>query len=151
MIASSYGYSITFDEKQVRPMGRTAAGVKGIRLASGDYVVGIDKYREDADVLLVTEKGYGKRTRLEEFKEQNRGGKGLKTIDVTGKNGSLVAFKVVTEDEELVILTGEGHVIRLQVQDISVQKRYSRGVLLIKLSADDKIVGLARFKAEKEE
>jgi DNA gyrase/topoisomerase IV subunit A len=83
MIASSYGYSITFDEKQVRPMGRTAAGVKGIRLASGDYVVGIDKYREDADVLLVTEKGYGKRTRLEEFKEQNRGGKGLKTIDVT--------------------------------------------------------------------
>ena len=113
-------------------------------------MVGIDKYREDADVL-VTEKGYGKRTRLEEFKEQNRGGKGLKTIDVTGKNGSLVAFKVVTEDEELVILTGEGHVLRLQVQDISVQKRYSRGVLLIKLSADDKIVGLARFKAEKEE
>ncbi len=151
MIASSHGFSITFDEKQVRPMGRTAAGVKGIRLAPGDYVVGIDKYREGADVLLVTEKGYGKRTRLKEFKEQNRGGKGLKTIDITDKNGQLVAFKVVTEDEELVILTGEGHVIRLQVEDISVQKRYSRGVLLIKVSSNDKIVGLARFKAEKEE
>ena len=151
MIASSYGYSITFDEKQVRPMGRTAAGVRGIRLRPGDYVVGIDKYREEADVLLVTEKGYGKRTHLEEFREQNRGGKGLKTIDVTDKNGPLVSFKVVTEDEELVILTGEGHVIRLLVQDISVQKRYSRGVMMIKLSANDKIVGLARFKAEKEE
>ncbi len=151
MIASSQGFSITFDEKQVRPMGRTAAGVKGIRLGSGDYVVGIDKYREEGDVLLVTEKGYGKRTRLEEFKEQHRGGKGLKTIDITEKNGPLVAFKVVTEDEELVILTGEGHVIRLLVEDISVQKRYSRGVLLIKVSNNDKIVGLARFKAEKEE
>ncbi len=151
MIASSHGFSITFDEKQVRPMGRTAAGVKGIRLTAGDYVVGIDKYREGAEVLLVTEKGYGKRTRLEEFKEQNRGGKGLKTIDITEKNGQLVAFKVVTEDEELVILTGEGHVIRLLVEDISIQKRYSRGVLLIKVSSNDKIVGLARFKAEKEE
>ncbi len=151
MIASSHGFSITFDEKQVRPMGRTAAGVRGIRLAPGDYVVGIDKYREGADVLLVTEKGYGKRVRLKEFKEQNRGGKGLKTIDITEKNGKLVAFKVVTEDEELVILTGEGHVIRLLVEDISIQKRYSRGVLLIKVSRKDKIVGLARFKAEKEE
>jgi len=151
MIASSHGFSITFDEKQVRPMGRNAAGVKGIRLTPGDYVVGIDKYREGAEVLLVTEKGYGKRTRLEEFKEQNRGGKGLKTIDITEKNGKLVACKVVTEDEELVILTGEGHVIRLLVEDISIQKRYSRGVLLIKVSSNDKIVGLARFKAEKEE
>ncbi len=151
MIASSHGFSITFDEKQVRPMGRTAAGVRGIRLAPGDYVVGIDKYREGADVLLVTEKGYGKRTSLREFKEQNRGGKGLKTIDITDKNGQLVAFKVVTADEELVILTGEGHVIRLLVEDISIQKRYSRGVLLIKVSSNDKIVGLARFKAEKEE
>lgn len=151
MIASAHGFSITFDENQVRPMGRTAAGVKGIRLTSGDYVVGIDKYREGAEVLLVTEKGYGKRTRLEEFKEQNRGGKGLKTIDITEKNGKLVAFKVVTEDEELVILTGEGHVIRLLVEDISIQKRYSRGVTLIKVSSNDKIVGLARFKAEKEE
>jgi len=151
MLASSSGFSIMFDEAKVRPMGRTAAGVRGIRLALGDYVVGIDKYREGAKVLLVTEKGYGKRTRLEEFKEQNRGGKGLKSIEIMDKNGGLVAFKIVNEDEELVILTGEGHVIRLHVEDISVQKRYSRGVLLIKVAKNDSIVGVARVKAEKEE
>lgn len=151
MLVTSYGFSITFDEKQIRPMGRNAAGVKGISLTPGDYVIGIDKYRDEGDVLLVTEQGYGKRTKLEEFKVQNRGGKGLKAIDVTDKNGKVVAFNIVTEDEDLVILTSEGHVIRLEVEDISVQKRYSRGVMLIKVSANDKIVGVARFKAEKEE
>lgn len=151
MIVTSHGFSITFDEKQIRPMGRTAGGVKGINLTPGDYVIGIDKYRNEGEVLLVTEQGYGKRTKLEEFKEQNRGGRGLKAIDVTEKNGKVVAFKIVTEDEDLVILTSEGHVIRLLVEDISIQKRYSRGVLLIKVSNEDTIAGVARFKAEKED
>lgn len=151
MIGSSHGLSIMFDESQVRPMGRTAAGVKAINLAINDYVIGIDKYRENAWVLLVTENGYGKRTPVEEFKEQRRGGKGLKSIDILGKNGKVVAFQTVEAGEELVLLTGEGQLIRLEVDQISVQKRYSRGVLLMKPPKGDHIVGLAKFRVEKEE
>lgn len=151
MIANSRGISIMFDEKQVRSMGRTAAGVKAINLSKDDYVVGLDRYREGADVLLVTEKGYGKRTALSEFKLQNRGGKGLKAIEITRKNGKLVAFQIVSKEDELVILTSEGNIIRLEVEDISQQKRYSRGVLLMRLPEEDRIVGVARFKIEKEE
>lgn len=132
-------------------MGRNASGVKAISLGKNDYVAGMDKYIEGADVLLVTEKGYGKRTPVGEFREQNRGGKGLKSIDLSEKTGKLVDFKVVTPDEELVILTGEGQLIRLEVQDISQQKRYSRGVLLMRLPENDAIVGVARFKVEKED
>jgi len=132
-------------------MGRSAAGVKAINLAANDYVIGIDKYRENAWVLLVTENGYGKRTPVEEFKEQRRGGKGLKSIDILGKNGKAVAFQTVEEGEELVLLTGAGQLIRLQVDDISIQKRYSRGVLLMKPPKGDHIVGLAKFRVEKEE
>ena len=151
MIANSRGTSIMFDEKQVRSMGRNAAGVKAINLSKDDYVVGLDRYREGADVLLVTEKGYGKRTALSEFKLQNRGGKGLKAIEITRRNGKLVAFQIVSKEDELVILTSEGNIIRLEVEDISQQKRYSRGVLLMRLPEEDRIVGVARFKIEKEE
>ncbi len=151
MIVTAQGISISFKERQVREMGRTATGVKAISLDIDDYVIGIDKYRENADVLLVTEKGYGKRTNLSEFKTQNRGGKGLKSIDITNKNGKLVGFKIVLEGEELVILTNEGHIIRLQTEDVSEQKRYSRGVLLMRIDEDDKIAAVARFKIEKEE
>lgn len=151
MVFSSYGLSIMFDEKQVRAMGRTATGVKAINLARGDIVIGIDKYREGSDALLVTENGYGKRTPTSEFRQQNRGGKGLKAIDITNKNGKLVAFQIVSEDEELLLLTGEGQAIRLEAGDISRQKRYSRGVLLMRLPENDQIVSMARFKVEKEE
>jgi len=151
MVVTANGLCIMFDEAQVRAMGRTATGVKAIRLSPGDKVIGMDKYREGTDALLVTEKGYGKRTPTIEFREQNRGGKGLKAIDITNKNGSLVAFQIVGEDEELVLLTGEGQIIRLEADDISQQKRYSRGVLLMRLPDDDRIVSMARFKVEKEE
>jgi len=151
MIACSGGFSIMFNESQARAMGRNAAGVKAIKLRNEDYVVGVDKWREGAFVLLVTEKGYGKRTSLEEFKIQNRGGRGLKAIEITDKNGKLVSFKVVSEGEELVILTEEGHIIRLQAEEVSLQKRYSRGVLLMRLPDNDRIAGVARVKMEKEE
>lgn len=151
MVATARGFSIMFGEEKVRPMGRTAAGVKALSLSKNDYVVGIDKYRENAHALFVTEKGYGKRTELAEFRIQNRGGKGLKSIDINNKNGLLVAFKIVSEGEELVILTEEGHIIRLETEDISVQKRYSRGVLLMRLGDEDRISSLASFKVEKEE
>ncbi|MBO8159701.1 DNA gyrase subunit A [Thermosyntropha sp.] len=150
MIATARGFSIVFGEEQVRQMGRTAAGVKAINLSKDDYVVGIDKYRENGYALFVTEKGYGKRTELSEFRIQNRGGKGIKSIDISERNGNLVAFKIVSEGEEMVILTEEGHIIRLETEDISVQKRYSRGVLLMRLESGDKVTSLARFKVEKE-
>lgn len=151
MIVTSNGQSIMFDENQVRSMGRTATGVKGINLESDDFVIGADKSRQGAEAVLVTENGYGKRTNLEEFKEQHRGGKGLKTIDVNRKNGSVVGFKVVIPGEELVILTTEGHIMRLEIDDISIQKRYSRGVVLIRMANEDKVAAVARFKTEKEE
>jgi DNA gyrase subunit A len=151
MLVTSYGQSISFDEGQVRPMGRTAAGVRGIRLAKKDFVIGVDKYRPDAEAVLVTLNGYGKRTKLENYNIQNRGGKGLKTIGVSHKNGPVVGFKVVKEDEELVILTSEGHIIRLETENISTQKRYSRGVVVMRTTEGDSIAAVARFKTEKEE
>lgn len=151
MLVSAKGFSITFYEDQVRAMGRTAAGVRGIRLDEDDVVIGIDKMRAGAVAFMVTAKGYGKRTNLEEFKIQHRGGKGLKSIAVSKKNGRVVGFKVVRPEEELVILSSEGNIVRLEIEDISKQKRYSRGVVLMKTSGDDKIVAVARFKIETEE
>lgn len=151
MLVTSYGQSISFEEGQIRAMGRTAAGVRGIRLGRDDFVIGADKYRQEAEAVLVTVNGYGKRTQLKEFNIQNRGGKGLKTIDVNKKNGPVVGFKVVKEDEELVILTSEGHIIRLEIDDISTQKRYSRGVVVMRMTEGDNIAAVARFKTEKEE
>lgn len=150
MIVSAQGLSISFKAKQVREMGRTATGVKAINLNANDYVIGIDKYRDNAKVLLVTEKGYGKRTDIEEFKIQNRGGRGLKSIEITNKNGPLIGFKMVLEGEEIVILTNEGQIIRMLADDISEQKRYSRGVLLMRIDSEDKIAAVARFKTEEE-
>ena len=132
-------------------MGRTAAGVRGIRLADDDFVIGVDKDRPGAVVFMVTENGYGKKTPLTEFKTQNRGGRGLKTINVDRKNGPIVGFKTVVEGEELVILTSGGNIIRLESGDVSTQKRYSRGVVLMKTSENDRVSAVARFKIEKEE
>jgi DNA gyrase subunit A len=151
MLVTSNGQSIMFPEEQVRAMGRTAAGVKGINLARNDFVIGMDKYRPEAEVFMVTENGYGKKTPLTEFKNQNRGGKGLKTINVDDKNGPIVGFKIVAEGEEIVILTSEGNIIRLEIGDISTQKRYSRGVVLMKTSDSDRVAAVARFKIEEEE
>lgn len=151
MLVTADGLSIMFEEEQVRPVGRTAAGVKGINLNDEDEVVGIDKYREEANVFLITENGYGKRTKLDEFKIQNRGGKGIKNIDINKKNGRVVGFKIVRKEEELIILSSEGQIVRLEIEDVSRQKRYSRGVLLMKIEKNDKVVAVARFKTEKEE
>jgi len=151
MLVTSLGQAIIFGEDNVRTMGRTAIGVKGINLVEEDYVVGIDKIRPHAEAVIVTKNGYGKRTDLSLFKTQNRGGKGLKAIDINEKNGPVIGFKVVAPGEELVILTGEGNIIRLEIEDISTQKRYSRGVLLMKMSANDNVSAVARFKIEKEE
>jgi len=151
ILVTARGYSIVFDEGDVRVMGRAAAGVRGISLEQGDRVIDIDKYKEGADMLLVSERGYGKRTSLQEFRLQKRGGKGLKTIQLSDKTGELVGSKVVFPQEEFVALTGGGVVIRLKVDDVPRQKRYSRGVLIMRCEDGDRIVSIARFKSEDEE
>ncbi len=151
MLVTSLGQAIMFEEQQVRSMGRTAAGIRGIRLDPSDFVVGIDKDRSEAEVFMVTENGYGKKTPLSEYRTQLRGGKGLKTINVDKKNGPIVGFKIVAEEEELVILTSAGNLIRLEASDISTQKRYSRGVVIMKTSESDRVAAVARFKIEKDE
>lgn len=151
MLVTSLGQAIIFDEQQVRSMGRTAGGLKGIRLDPGDYVVGVDKDRSGGGAFMVTENGYGKKTPLAEYRTQHRGGKGLKTINVDNKNGPIVGFKIIVEGEELVILTSAGQIIRLEASDISTQKRYARGVVLMKTSENDKVAAVARFKIEKED
>ncbi|HEX3011804.1 MAG TPA: DNA gyrase C-terminal beta-propeller domain-containing protein, partial [Syntrophomonadaceae bacterium] len=151
MIVTAQGQAILFDENQVRAMGRAAAGVRGIKLGPSDYVIGMDKCRKDSFAFLVTENGYGKKTELSEFRGQRRGGKGVKIIEVGHKNGLVVGFKIVHNGEELVLLTSDGLIIRLEIEDISLQKRYSRGVLLIKTGQGDKVSAAARFKTEKDE
>ena len=151
MLVTSLGKAIIFNEQQVRSMGRAAGGLKGMRLDPGDYVIGVDKDRPGGEAFLVTENGYGKRTPLSEYRTQNRGGKGLKTINVDNKNGPIVGFKVIVKGEELVLLTSAGQLIRLEANDISTQKRYSRGVVLMKTSENDRVAAVARFKIESED
>lgn len=151
ILVTARGFSIVFDESDVRAMGRGATGVKGINLEKDDMVIDMDKYKEGADLLLVTERGYGKRTGLEEFRIQKRGGKGLKTIEISDKNGLLVGSKVVFPNDEFVVLTSDGFVIRLKAEDVSRQKRYSRGVLVMRCEEPDRIVSIARFKSEDDE
>jgi DNA gyrase subunit A len=151
IVATAKGQAIMFLEEEIRPMGRVSSGVKAITLKKDNYVIGIDKYKERAQILLVTEKGYGKRIPLKEFKVQHRGGTGVKAIDISSKNGQMVACKIVFQEEDIVLLTGEGQIIRLQIDDISTQKRYSRGVLLMRLPDNDRIVSVARFRPDPEE
>ncbi len=148
ILTTARGFTIIFNEKDARAMGREAMGVKGISLELDDVVVGVNKYKADADLLLVTENGYGKRTKLTEFRIQKRGGKGLKTIHISKKNGLVVGAKVVFPGEELMILTVEGQVMRVKVKDVSRQKRYSRGVMVMKCEEKDCVASIARFKEE---
>jgi DNA gyrase subunit A len=150
MLVTAYGQGIMFEAGQVRTMGRTATGVRGIKLDPGDYVIGVDKARANAEAVLVTKHGYGKRTKISLFKTQNRGGKGLKTIDINKKNGLVVGFKIVAPEDEIVILTSSGNIIRLEINDISAQKRYSRGVMLMKTGDQDEVTAVATFTIDEE-
>ena len=143
IMGTKMGMIIVFDEEEVRSMGRNTRGVKGITLRKGDCVVGMDKLREDAAVLIVTAEGYGKRTAIEEFRSQSRGGKGLAITKITEKIGELVGLKVVSPDQELLLITTEGIVIRTNVSDISVYSRHAQGVKLIKVNEGDKVAALA--------
>ena len=143
ILGTAKGKAIVFDEEEVRSMGRAAHGVRGINLQPGDFVVGMDKLKKDAEVLVVSSEGYGKRTPTEDYRPQSRNGKGLITMKVTEKTGDVVGIKVVRPDQELMLVTTEGLVIRMNVGDISVISRNTQGVTLMKTKPEDKVAALA--------
>ncbi len=153
LMALKSGRAIRFNEKKVRPMGRNAAGVRGITLANDhDEVVGMICIENGFyDILVVSENGYGKRSRLEDYRVTNRGGKGVKTINVTDKTGTLIAIKDVQDDDDLMIINRSGVLIRLPVSSLRVMGRATQGVRLIKLRENDAIAAVAKVEAIKEE
>jgi len=144
------GQSIRFKEAQVRPTGRGTYGVVGMRLDKGDEVVSMEILSLGADILTASEKGYGKRTSMQEYRLQSRGGKGIITMKTTDKTGRVIGVQQVTEDDQLMLVTNKGKIIRLRVKDIRVIGRNTQGVRLIDLESGERVVSLARL-AEKEE
>ena len=146
-VATKKGYSIKFPQDNVRSMGRTATGVKGITLRDGDIVVsGVILSREDAKILTLTENGYGKRTRISGYTSQSRGGKGTINIRINKKNGEVVDIKSVTDDEELLAITSNGVVIRTPVEDISLLGRATQGVKIMRVEKDEHVVSTIKVK-----
>ncbi|MFC5403199.1 DNA gyrase subunit A [Cohnella soli] len=144
VMGTSQGMSIRFKEQDVRPMGRSATGVKGIQLDEDDKVIDMDVVAPDQEVLIVTAKGYGKRTPMSEYRIQTRGGKGIKTLNVTDKNGSIVGLKVVHDDEDLMIMTTSGTLIRTSMSGINTMGRITQGVKLINIRDEDSVATVAR-------
>lgn len=145
IMGTRLGMSIRFHESDVRCMGRSATGVKGITLSEGDQVIDVAIVVPEKCVLIVTKKGYGKRTPMDEYRVQSRGGKGVKTLNITPRKGNLISHKIVSDEEDLMIVTQSGMVIRLKVKDISVQSRYAQGVRLINVG-DDEVSTVALVK-----
>jgi len=148
-LGSCYGKSIRFHESNVRPTGRASQGVRGIRLADGDYLVGMEVLTNGKTLMTVTENGYGKRTSIDEYPVQKRGGKGVITIKTSERNGLVVAILAVTDEDDLMLLTDRGKIIRMPVKDISVIGRNTQGVRLITMEPGERVVGAARL-AEKD-
>ena len=144
LIGTHNGYSVTFNEGAVRGMGRSAAGVRGIRLRDGDYVVGSDIMRAGSDVFVISEKGYGKRTPVDEYPVKGRGGKGIKTANVTTKNGPLAGVTTVDGSEDILVVTNAGVMIRFQSGSVSQTGRATLGVRLIRVDDDTKVASMAK-------
>lgn len=151
IIASSGGKAVWFEETEVRPMGRTAAGVRGIFLEEGEVAVGMEMVTMNQEILVVTENGFGKRTSIQEYRKTKRGGKGVKTLTITEKNGTLVAMKAVNGDEDLLIVTNKGVIIRTPIHQISQTGRATQGVKLIRLTDDQLVSSVAVVEHEEAE
>ncbi|MDD5091833.1 MAG: DNA gyrase C-terminal beta-propeller domain-containing protein, partial [Candidatus Wallbacteria bacterium] len=149
IIVTKNGQSIRFAEKNVRAMGRLAAGVRAIRLKGGDEVVNADIVRNPASTLLVaTEKGYGKRTPIDEYRIQSRGGSGIKTIKISEKTGKVISIIEVDADDELLLITRQGMIVRCKTRDISQIGRTTQGVRLIRLKPEDTLVAVEKIRTE---
>ena len=148
LIGTHLGYAVTFKETEVRVMGRTAAGVRGIRLRDQDYVVGSDILAAQSEVLVISEQGYGKRTAASEYPIKGRGGKGIKTSNITAKNGPLAGITTVKGDEDIMVITSNGVMIRFEVANVSQTKRATMGVRLIKINAAEQVSTMAKVDHE---
>ena len=150
-LASKNGQAIRFDEEEVRPMGRQAVGVYGMDLEKGDEVVSMEVITNEGTLLTATQNGYGKRTDTNEYRKQSRGGKGIMTINVTDKNGPAVGLSMVQDDDDVMLITDQGQLIRMHAKDISVIGRATQGVRLISLAQGEKLVSLAKIVPVAEE
>ena len=152
VLVTNKGLSITFDEKDVRPMGRTAQGVIGMRLDDDDYVIGMESVlnQKDATLLAITENGFGKRTELSEYRVQKRGGRGVITYKITPKTGNIVGIRIAKGNEDVMMITDKGTIIRLKVDDISILGRSTQGVTLMRTSDGGKVVSIETIDPEEE-
>jgi DNA gyrase subunit A len=148
-LGSRHGKSIRFHESNVRPMARASQGVRGMRLEDDDFIVGMEVLTDGKTLMTITENGYGKRTSIDEYPIQTRGGKGVITIKTTERNGMVVAILLVTDEDDLMLMTDRGKIIRMPVKDISVIGRNTQGVRLIAMEPGERVVSAARL-AEKD-
>lgn len=148
LMVSRHGKAIRFSEDDVRSMGRTARGVRGMKLAGGDVVVSLDIVDPESKLLTITENGYGKRTSFDEYRGMRRGGQGVITIVTSLRNGPVINVKAVHEDDEVMVTSSEGIIIRIPVKDIRAQGRNTQGVKIMNVKPGDKVVGVARIKYE---
>ena len=151
LLASYKGMCIRFHESHVRPMGRAAMGVRGIQLDEDDYVIDMGLVFREGQILTISENGYGKRTPIDEYRSQKRGGRGIITMKITEKTGNLVALKVVNEDDELMMINSEGIIIRIGVAEISTMSRNTQGVMLMRIEEGNKVVSVAKIKKDEDE
>ena len=150
-IATHNGLAVCFNETDVRATGRTAIGVRGIRLRGGDFVVGAGATGEGRDVLSITEKGYGKRTDIGEYSVHSRGGVGVKNYTVTDKTGGVAAIKMVGEADDLLVITNDGTIIRTPVERISRLGRATQGVRVMRLAEGSRVIDIEKTEPETEE
>lgn len=150
VMASNNGRMIRFNENEIRVMGRTASGVKGIELSDDCFCVGSEIAKEGQDILVVTEKGYGKRTDINEYRLTHRGSKGVKTLNITDKNGTIVAFKTVTDDKDLMLITDQGIVIRISADKVSKMSRVTQGIRLMNLREGQRVATVSVVEKDEE-
>ncbi len=151
VLVTSKGLCITFDEKDVRPIGRTAQGVLGIRLDEEDFVIGMESVQagdNKSTLLAITENGFGKRTELDEYRVQNRGGRGVITYKITPKTGNIVGIRMSNEDDDIMLITNSGKIIRISVKDVSVLGRATQGVTIMRTNENEKVVSIEKFSPD---
>ena len=151
IIGTRKGMAIRFNEKDIRPMGRQVTGVRGVKLEKGDEVIGmVTVKRPGTTILVVTEKGFGKRSDLNDYRVTHRGGKGIIAVKVNEKTGDMVAIKEVLDNDDIMVVTAKGYLIRYHVKDIRVMSRQAQGVKLIKLNHGDTIASVASVVSEED-
>jgi DNA gyrase subunit A len=145
VISTSQGQAIRFHEKDARPMGRVSRGVRGIRLRAGDQVIGMDIVDENSSIFVISDQGYGKRTKMSQFTAHARGGVGIRSAVVNTKTGALIGVKALSDDDtqEVIIISQQGQTIRLGLKDIPQLGRATQGVRIMRLNDNDKVVSLA--------